>query len=95
MTSKKQILLAFLIPFLPAISLAVFKNYYFTHGCVPSAEIPGSLVCSQISKFEIGCILLIIILFIISVILPPFITSRTYQKTLNRLKMKQSLNKWR
>jgi len=88
MSQTKQILLAFLVPFLPAVGLALFKNYYFTHGCLPSAEIPERLVCSQISKFEIGCILLIVSLFFLSLILPPFITWRALQKSRNRLEMK-------
>jgi hypothetical protein len=88
MSQTKQILLVFLIPFGLSVGLASFKNYYYTHGCVSSLEIPGKEICEQISIVEMICILLIIGLFFSSLILPPFMTWRTHQKKRNALKMK-------
>jgi hypothetical protein len=86
MNQTKQILLAFLIPFGMSVGLVFFKKYYFTHGCVSSPEMPGYITCDAVSIFEMVIISLIVGLFFTSLILPPFLTKRSYQSKRNSLK---------
>jgi hypothetical protein len=91
MSQTKQILLAFLIPFILCISLAFLENYFFPK-CFYSAEIQRGTVCidnyEAFSLIEIAYGFLTIGLFLASLILPPFLTRRAYQSKLSKLKMK-------
>jgi cbb3-type cytochrome oxidase subunit 3 len=74
MSQTKQILLAFLIPFLLAVALWLLRGQFFLIGCMPSPEFPGRVVCDTPSTALAMYGLLIIGLFVLSLILPPLIT---------------------
>ena len=95
MSQTKQILLAFLIPFLPAVGLALSRDYFFRIGCFPSAELPGKIICDLPSTSFAMYALLIICLFILSLILPPFITWWALNSKRKKLKQNQLFNKWK
>jgi hypothetical protein len=79
MSQTKQILLAFLIPFILGVSLAFLGFYIFPLGCFTQTVIRGEIVCIGESWIEIVNTLLIWGLFVTSLILPPFLTKRAYQ----------------
>ena len=98
MNQTKQIVLAFLIPFSLAVGLALFANYFFPHGgCLP-AEVRGEVVCfsyhdyPQTSFAEDAYTFLMIGLFLAALILPSFITRRTYQSKLGEINKKSIFN---
>jgi hypothetical protein len=88
MKQTKQILAAFLIPFFLAAGSALLGEYIFPPVCTSSSEIQGEIVCFEFhneSLIETGYGLLILGLFFLSLILPPFLTRRTYQARRNKL----------
>jgi hypothetical protein len=88
MKQTKQILLAFLIPFLPAVGLALLRDYFFRIGCFPSDEFPGRTVCDTPSTSFAIYALLIIGLFILSLLLPPVISWWALNNKRKQLKQK-------
>jgi hypothetical protein len=80
MSSLKQILPTFLIPFLLAVGLFVLGDYFFSPECNTKTE----EICFGISDppstlAEILYRFLVVGLFLASLILPPFLTMREYQ----------------
>jgi hypothetical protein len=89
MNQPKQILLAFLIPFSLVVILVLLEDFFFPPVCTSWGEIQGEKICFEFhdeSLIETGYGLLIIGLFMLSLILPPLITLRSYQGRRNQLK---------
>ncbi len=95
MSQTKQILLAFLIPFILAVVLESFGRYFFPACRSSYTEIDAIVFCLEyhsvplpvdVSLAEKGYALLILSLFICSLILPPFITLRAYQNKKSEFK---------
>ncbi|HVE58124.1 MAG TPA: hypothetical protein VNB22_14930 [Pyrinomonadaceae bacterium] len=81
MSQTKQILAAFLIPFILAAVLTLLYSYIFLVGC-SDASVKNEVCFSYAdagswTEFVYGC--LIIVLFVLSITLPPLLTRRTYQ----------------
>jgi hypothetical protein len=88
MSQTKQILLAFLIPFILAVSLTFLTNFLFVPQCPSETEVCFIISDESLSFTEVIYKFLIIGLFLTSLILPPFITKRAYQNKRNKLEMK-------
>ena len=88
MSDKKQILLAFFIPLSLGIGLILIGYFFVGSECSDSAEYEGRRVCFEYrnaSLIEQEYFLLVLGLFILSLVLPSFVTMRTYQGRRNKL----------
>ena len=83
MTDKKQILIAFLIPFILAVSLSFLGDYILPDGCTSTFELKGKTVCLEYHDetwIETFYGLFILGLFILSLFLPLILFGRAYQR---------------
>jgi hypothetical protein len=88
MNNKKQILIAFFVPFILAVCLLFLRVFVY---CNPDFECTGDR--QSISFVEYyntpllfdALILFSIAMFALSLILPPFVMMRTYQSRRNKL----------
>jgi len=91
MSNTKQILIAFLIPLLLAISWAILGFLVFPSRCSSTIEVHGKEVCFEYHEKFLGdeeFALMFLGLIVLSFILPPFVIMRTYQSRRNQLKTK-------
>lgn len=96
MSDTKQILLAFFIPLILAVSLALVGHFlFFPSDCSSTIEINPQEVCFGylfddpdpfLAQKEYAAVILG--LFVLSLTLPSFITMRAYQSRRNQLKTK-------
>ena len=91
MSDKKQILLAFFIPFFLAVGLKLFGQFFLEPECLGYIDNFGKKVCVEYHDSftaEGEYKLLILGLFVLSLIMPSFVMMRTYQSRRNQLKTK-------
>ena len=86
MKLTKQILIAFLLPFCSAVGLFLLRDRIFLIGCMPSPEVPGRIICDTPHIGFAIYALVIIGLFILSLLLPPFVSWRALHKKRKILK---------
>ena len=93
MSDKKQILLAFLIPFILAVGLMVLRIFVFYDPYDSWRCLSGGLCAPPYEEYSISkqleiIGLLIVGLFILALFLPSFVMTRTYQNRKNKLESK-------
>jgi hypothetical protein len=91
MSQTRQILLAFLLPFILGVSSAFLGDRFFFLGCPYGFLIHGEMACSSsgdsTSLTAQLYVFLIVGLFLASLILPPFLTRRVYQSKRNNIEI--------